>query len=187
MAITGSRKKARVSRLKEDKLNNGHALNTEEIQTLVKLVADNDLTELTVDNGHQKIVIKRERPVTQVITEVSSARPGRSRSGGNPSVLSPALMPNSMPVPDPGAPPEDSFHKITAPMVGTFYRTPEPGAKPFVAEGDIVEKDQVIGIIEAMKIMNEIKSEHRGRCVKISVENSQPVEYGQTLLLLEPV
>jgi acetyl-CoA carboxylase biotin carboxyl carrier protein len=186
VAISGSRKKASVNRLKEDKDNNNHAINTQDIQTLVKLVADNDLTELTIDNGQQKIVIKRERAVTQVITEAVPSRSGRGR-GVNPSVLSPALMPNSMPIHDPGAPPEDSFHKITAPMVGTFYRTPEPNARNFVSEGEIVEKDQVIGIIEAMKIMNEIKSEHRGRCVKISVENSQPVEYGQTLLLLEPV
>jgi acetyl-CoA carboxylase biotin carboxyl carrier protein len=72
-------------------------------------------------------------------------------------------------------------------MVGTFYRAPDPKQDPFVRVGDMVEKDQVIAIIEAMKIMNEIKSDLAGRCVKILVENGQPVEYGQPMMLLEPV
>ena len=71
-------------------------------------------------------------------------------------------------------------------MVGTFYASPEPGAKAYVSEGQRIARGQMVCIIEAMKIMNEIKSDHRGRCVRISVENGQPVEYGQTLMLLEP-
>jgi acetyl-CoA carboxylase biotin carboxyl carrier protein len=75
---------------------------------------------------------------------------------------------------------------IEAPMVGTFYRAPSPDAQPFVRDGDRVKKGQVVCIIEAMKLMNEIESKVAGRVVKVLVENTQPVEYGQPLFLLEP-
>jgi acetyl-CoA carboxylase biotin carboxyl carrier protein len=76
---------------------------------------------------------------------------------------------------------EDGLIYITSPMVGTFYRQPEPGAEPFTREGDYVKKGQVLCIIEAMKLMNEIESEHEGQLVKILVENGQPVQYGDQL------
>ena len=75
---------------------------------------------------------------------------------------------------------------IEAPMVGTFYRASSPTAEPYVREGDVVKEGQILCIIEAMKLMNEIESKAAGRVVKILVENSQPVEYGQALFLLEP-
>jgi acetyl-CoA carboxylase biotin carboxyl carrier protein len=75
---------------------------------------------------------------------------------------------------------------IEAPMVGTFYRASSPTAEPYVREGDIVKEGQIVCIIEAMKLMNEIESKAAGRVAKILVENSQPVEYGQPLFLLEP-
>src|SRR5262249_23775784 len=74
---------------------------------------------------------------------------------------------------------------VEAPMVGTFYRASAPTADPFVREGDVVKEGQILCIIEAMKLMNEIESKASGRVVKILVENGQPVEYGQPLLLLE--
>ncbi len=76
---------------------------------------------------------------------------------------------------------------ITSPMVGTFYRAPAPDADPYVEVGDRVELGQTVCIVEAMKLMNEIESEVRGRVVKILVENAQPVEFGQRLFLVEPV
>jgi len=75
---------------------------------------------------------------------------------------------------------------VESPMVGTFYRAPAPGAEPYVKEGDLVQKGAVLCIIEAMKLMNEIESEVKGRIARISVENGQPVEFGQTLFLIEP-
>jgi len=164
------------------------AFTNQDVRELVKLVHDNDITELVIerDSGAQRLVIKRDRPVPapvmlpHQVTGLSQIQPHEVpiSLANNPSPASA--------IPDPGAPPQDSFHKVVAPMVGTLYRGPDPKEAPFIQEGDMVERDQVIGIIEAMKIMNEIKSDHRGRCVRVSVENGQPVEYGQTLMLLEP-
>jgi acetyl-CoA carboxylase biotin carboxyl carrier protein len=92
----------------------------------------------------------------------------------------------------PGAPPaletrvEKKTIAITSPMVGTYYRAPAPDADPYVEMGDMVEVGQTVCIVEAMKLMNEIESEVRGRIVQILVENAHPVEFGQTLFLLEP-
>jgi len=80
---------------------------------------------------------------------------------------------------------EDNYYQIRSPMVGTFYRSPSPGAEPYVKEGDIVKKGQVLCIIEAMKVMNEIESDVTGRIVKVLVENGKPVEYNQPLFLVD--
>ena len=82
---------------------------------------------------------------------------------------------------------EGKYHVIKSPLVGTFYRAPSPGAPPFVEEGDTVSKGQVLCIIEALKVMNEIESDINGKVVKILVENGQPVEYGQELFYIEPL
>ena len=84
------------------------------------------------------------------------------------------------------APVREDLAAITSPMVGTFYRAPAPDADPYVEVGDMVEVGQTVCIVEAMKLMNEIESERRGRVVKILVENAQPVEFGQKLFLIEP-
>jgi acetyl-CoA carboxylase biotin carboxyl carrier protein len=81
----------------------------------------------------------------------------------------------------------DALLAVTSPMVGTFYRAPAPDADPYIEVGQLVEVGQTICIVEAMKLMNEIESEFRGRVVKILAENAQPVEFGQKLFLLEPV
>lgn len=80
---------------------------------------------------------------------------------------------------------EKHLHVIKSPLVGTFYRSPSPGAPPFVEVGDIVSPGQVLCIIEALKVMNEIESDVRGRVVKILVENGETVEYGQSLFLID--
>jgi acetyl-CoA carboxylase biotin carboxyl carrier protein len=82
---------------------------------------------------------------------------------------------------------EENLLEVTSPMVGTFYRAPAPDADPYVEIGTIVEVGQTVCIIEAMKLMNEIESEVKGRIVRILVENAQPVEFGQKLFLLSPV
>jgi acetyl-CoA carboxylase biotin carboxyl carrier protein len=82
---------------------------------------------------------------------------------------------------------DDKLAAVESPMVGTFYRAPAPGAKPYVEEGDVVKKGQILCIVEAMKLMNEIEVEFEGRIVSIMVENAQPVEYGEPLFLVEPL
>ncbi|MEI7555804.1 acetyl-CoA carboxylase biotin carboxyl carrier protein [Candidatus Chlorohelix sp.] len=155
---------------------------TEEIRELIKMVEASDITELAIENGSHKLLIKREKTVIQAL-EVSPSRVNRAARGQRN--ISSSM--DGRAISDSEALPEDSFRKLVAPMVGTFYRSPDPKARSFVNEGEMVEKGQVIGIIEAMKIMNEITSDYSGRCVKVSVENGQPVEYGQTLFLLESV
>ena len=81
----------------------------------------------------------------------------------------------------------DSRLPVVAPLVGTFYRSPQPGAKSFVEEGDVVEPGQTVGIVEAMKIMNQVASEHRGRVVEIAVKDGEWVEFQQPLVYLEPL
>jgi acetyl-CoA carboxylase biotin carboxyl carrier protein len=83
--------------------------------------------------------------------------------------------------------PEKKYHEIKSPIVGTFYRAPSPDAEPYVRVGDTVQVGQVLCIVEAMKLMNEIESDVNGKIVQILVENAQPVEYGQTLFLIEPL
>jgi acetyl-CoA carboxylase biotin carboxyl carrier protein len=102
----------------------------------------------------------------------------------------PRVEPAATPVPlTQPAPAESTAHlmPIEAPMVGTFYRAPKPDAPPFVSEGDVVKEGQVLCIVEAMKLMNEIESKAAGRIVKILVDNGQPVEFGQSMFLMEPL
>jgi acetyl-CoA carboxylase biotin carboxyl carrier protein len=117
----------------------------------------------------------------------------RLRKGGAPPVVVPIAAPaaaaNQQPAPAPPA--TDNAHepelvKITSPMVGTFYRAASPDAEPFISEGDHVTPDQVICIIEAMKVMNEIKAEREGDVVNILVENGESVEFGQPMVTIRP-
>jgi oxaloacetate decarboxylase alpha subunit len=112
-------------------------------------------------------------------------------NGSHPEAVlpaAPALSPAAVAAP-PVAPAEADagLLPVKSPMVGTFYRAPAPDAEAYVEIGDVVEPGQTVCIIEAMKLMNEIQSESRGKVVKIMVENSQPVEFGQTLFLLQSV
>ena len=143
-----------------------------EIRELVDLVVAQGLTELEVSWGQNHIKIRRE--------VARSAPPAAGPSGAAP----PAAAPLPVQTIERGA---AQLVTIETPMVGTFYRAPAPEASPYVQEGDLIKVGQILCIIEAMKLMNEIESKVAGRIVKILVENSQPVEYGQPLFLVEPV
>jgi acetyl-CoA carboxylase biotin carboxyl carrier protein len=95
----------------------------------------------------------------------------------------PAADPDDLPL----LPPDDDLVRVESPMVGTFYRAPAPGAPPFVSEGDPVEAGQTLCILEAMKLMNEVKADIEGIVRAIHAQNAEPVEYGQLLFELEPV
>lgn len=137
---------------------------TEYIEKLADLLNAKGLSELTLEDGNQAISIKREfgAPVQPVITQTEVVVPTKSES-------------------------EEAKRgkAITSPMVGTFYRSPAPDADRFVEVGQTVSQGQVVCIVEAMKLMNEIESEFSGKIVEICVEDGQPVEFGQVLMYVE--
>ncbi len=161
----------------------------EDIRKIVELMAENDVMELEMEDRKGKIrLVRGNHHAPTPVTVVSSAT--------SLPQLAPLAVPASLSPPVTLAPPHVSHAAaplpeqgtpITSPMVGTFYRAPSPEAKPYVEVGDVVEKGDVVCIIEAMKMMNEIQAEVRGRVVKILVDNGQPIEYEQALFLLEPL
>lgn len=147
---------------------------TEYIEKLAKIIADNELTEISLEDGEQAITIRKDLP------EVISA--------GLP-VASPAPVVQAPNQSAPASTEEKQEVKkgnaIVSPMVGTFYSKPSPDAEPFVKVGDSITEGGVVCIIEAMKMMNEIESEFSGKIVEICVSDGEPVEYGQPLMYVE--
>ncbi len=148
---------------------------TEYIEKLAKVLAETGLTEISLEDGEQAITLRKD-----VI--VSAA----------PQVVAAPVAPAAAPAPAAQAPsteapaaPAKKGTPITSPMVGTFYKSPSPDAAPFVAVGDSVKVGDVVCIVEAMKMMNEIKSEVAGKVLEICVEDGQPVEFGQVLMYVE--
>jgi acetyl-CoA carboxylase biotin carboxyl carrier protein len=149
----------------------------QELKRLIHLVQRTGIGELELNAGGRSVRISATAP-----------------NGGTWVAASPAAGPGAAPAaPAPAAaeaaaaPPASNQKAVTSPMVGTFYRSPAPDADPFVEVGDIVEVGQTVCIIEAMKLMNEIEAETKGRVAQILVENAQPVEFGQKLFLIEPL
>lgn len=147
---------------------------TKQIQELIDLLRKNNLTELELERQGVRIRVRHEVGVKTVTASVPESVPS-SQQGAQPA-------------PSAGASPEDTagMVTITSPIVGTFYRSPSPDADPYVEEGDFVRKGQVLCIVEAMKLMNEIECEVDGRIVKILAESTKSVEYGQALFLIDP-
>ncbi len=144
------------------------------LKELVRLMVENDLTEIDLREGEETITIKRgiSGPL------VSSHAPA-------PVFQAPAAAP--VPAPAPAASQiEDKHAAIESPMVGTFYSSPDPESPPYVGVGKTVKPDDVVCIIEAMKVFNEIKAERAGVVEKVLVQNGQPVEFGQKLFLIRP-
>ena len=149
----------------------------DEIKVIVKLMADYDLTEFKVEAEECNLCIRRAAGNAPLAAPAAAV-----------PVLAPAVPPSmSSPVPEtaPAAAPDAKGEEVPSPLVGTFYRAASPDGDPLVQVGDRVTPDTVIGIIEAMKVMNEIKAEKSGVIKEILVENGQVVEYGQPLLILE--
>lgn len=141
------------------------------IKELADLLTENELTEISVKEGDKEIVIKKEVQVVAGASSVVTAAASAAQSSGAEAFV-------CTPIEKKGKP-------ITSPMVGTFYRAPSPDASPFVEVGGSVSSGQVVCIIEAMKLMNEIESEVAGKVVEICVEDGQPVEFGQVLMYVE--
>jgi acetyl-CoA carboxylase biotin carboxyl carrier protein len=149
------------------------------LKKLIDLVEESGIAELEITEGEEKVrIVKDRRQAREQTYPVAESPPLASVSKESATPL---------PAPAPAAPqpaPEAEGHVIKSPMVGTFYRSPSPDAKPFVEVGDTVKKGQTVCIIEAMKLMNEIEADRDGVVKAVLVETGQPVEYGEPLLLL---
>ena len=152
-------------------------MKAKELQELLDFIAKSGLNKVNIETEEFKISVQRDPNTKQV---VSVAAP-----------MAHAPAPVAAPAAAPAAPaaatevPADNFKPLKAPMIGTFYRSSGPDSPSFVQVGDMVEKGQVICIIEAMKLFNEIEAEESGRIVKALVDNATPVEYDQPLFLIE--
>jgi len=149
----------------------------DELKSIIEMLKESDITDLQVETEGYKVRLKREKIVTSFDIPRAAHHAPPVAASAPPSAASTAQ----------GEEQENlGLVTVTAPLVGTFYRAGTPEADPFVEVGDRVKKGQVICIVEAMKLMNEIESEVSGVIVKCLVENGQPVEYGEPLFLVEP-
>jgi acetyl-CoA carboxylase biotin carboxyl carrier protein len=145
------------------------------VRRLGTLLDEFRLTEAEVTVGDMRVRV--QRTAAPVLSAAASAAPAAVAQGGADNAVSDPVVVVERP---------SNMVTVEAPMVGTFYRASSPTADPYVAENDVVKEGQIVCIIEAMKLMNEIEAKVAGRVVKILVENAQPVEYGQPLFLIEP-
>jgi acetyl-CoA carboxylase biotin carboxyl carrier protein len=165
-------------------------MNQKELKELIDFLIEKDISEFELERGDVKVRIKRGADApAPVIAHAMPIAPMPMASGTQPASHSSApAAPVPVPGPAGGAPvsAEEELHTVKSPIVGTFYEAPGPGALPFVKPGDQVAAGQVLCIIEAMKLMNEIESDASGEIVKVLVNNGQPVEYGQPLFAIRP-
>jgi acetyl-CoA carboxylase biotin carboxyl carrier protein len=161
-------------------------MNQKELKELIEFLIEKDVAEFELERGDVKVKIKRGQP------------PTLQTRADLPFVAVPAVpVPPAAHAPGVAAPPastavaapppqEENLHLVKSPIVGTFYEAPSPGAPPFVKVGDVVELGQVLCIVEAMKLLNEIESDVAGEIVKKMAGNGQPIEYGQELFAIRP-
>jgi acetyl-CoA carboxylase biotin carboxyl carrier protein len=162
-------------------------MNQKELKELIEFLIEKDIAEFELERGDVKVRIRRgSEPVVSAATQaarVFSSRPAESQPAEPATPSPPAATP---PVATQPPVPEEGLHIVRSPIVGTFYEAPSPGAPPFVKPGDIVEAGQILCIVEAMKLMNEIESDVAGEIVKRLVANNAPIEYGQELFAIRP-
>lgn len=152
----------------------------QDLKLLIEFLKENQIAEFDLDRGDTKIRLKFAQPaapagiagITHVLGGVSAAAPVLAPQAVPAAAHAPAAAPSD---------PDAGLHIIKSPIVGTFYGSPSPGAASFVSPGDRVEKGQVVCIVEAMKLMNEIEADAAGEIVRCLVTNGQPIEFGQPL------
>ena len=152
-------------------------MNLKEIKELIDTLTEKDIAEFELERGNEKIRIRRGTP-TAAPQQVTLATTPLVAAAAAPAA---APAPAAVPAAEPQAAPPEELHIVKSPIVGTFYEASSPGSPPFVQIGDTVESGQVVCIIEAMKLMNEIESDVSGVVEKRFVSNQQPVEYGEAL------
>jgi acetyl-CoA carboxylase biotin carboxyl carrier protein len=157
-------------------------MNQKELKELIEFLIEKDIAEFELERGDVKVRIKRaaesasghEARYFAVHAGPPSAPASAATPAGPPSAATPPIAPVV----------EEALHMVRSPIVGTFYESPSPGSPPFVKPGDVVEVGQVLCIVEAMKLMNEIESDVAGEIVKKLISNGQPIEYGQELFAI---
>jgi acetyl-CoA carboxylase biotin carboxyl carrier protein len=164
-------------------------MNQKELKELIDFLIEKDISEFELERGDVKVRIKRgsdaSAPMIAHVAPMASMPMAASPVPAPHSEMSASRVPVPSSAPAPAAA-EEELHMVKSPIVGTFYEAPGPGALPFVKPGDQVAAGQVLCIIEAMKLMNEIESDTSGEVVKVLVNNGQPVEYGQPLFSIRP-
>jgi len=160
-------------------------MNQKELRELIEFLKEQDIAEFELERGDVKVRIKRSPPVPSAAAAETHfvavpTGPLSVSTAAPPAAPPPVTKEASAP------PPEEGLHTVHSPIVGTFYESPSPGSPPFVKAGDLVEVGQVLCIVEAMKLMNEIESDVAGEIVKKLVTNGQPIEYGQDLFVIRP-
>jgi acetyl-CoA carboxylase biotin carboxyl carrier protein len=158
-------------------------MNFDEIRQILDMVREHELSEFELERDNFKLRVRKNAggqwtATLPPVSHVNYAPVMAAPVAVAPAAAAPALTPAEEDV---------EFAVVKSPIVGTFYRAPEPGAKPFAEVGDTVRKGQVLCIIEAMKLMNEINSDVDGEVVKVYVENGQPVQYGERLFAVRPL
>ena len=161
-------------------------MNQKELKELIEFLIEKDISEFELERGDVKVRIKRGADAAPaVIAHAVPMAPMAFVPATHASAPAQSASAAGTPSPQPAAA-EEELHTVKSPIVGTFYEAPGPGALPFVKPGDQVAAGQVLCIIEAMKLMNEIESDASGEVVKVLVNNGQPVEYGQPLFAIRP-
>lgn len=152
-------------------------MDLDELKDLIQFLANHDIEQLEFETEQYRIMLRKPGAAPAAVPVVQPV-----------AAVAPSVPPAEAPAPAAAeVPADDGRTSVKAPMVGTFYRAPAPDAEPYVQVGDIVEPGQPLCIIEAMKLMNEIEAEFRGRVTEILVDNAQPVDYGQPLFTIEKV
>jgi acetyl-CoA carboxylase biotin carboxyl carrier protein len=151
----------------------------EEICELIRLVGSTGVSKVEIEHAGSRLHVEGAAHV--VVTPGAVAQAG----AGAPAPAAPAPS-HAHGAPPPAAAEDDGLHAVVSPIVGTFYRAPNPDADPYVKVGDFVERGQVLCIVEAMKLMNEIECDVRGTIMRVLPENAQPVEYGAPLFMIRP-
>ena len=162
-------------------------MNQKELKELIEFLIEKDISEFELERGDVKVRIKRGAdaqpvPIITPVATIPAVAPGPAATAASHTAV-PAAGGDSATT---TAVPEEELHLVKSPIVGTFYEAPGPGAPPFVKPGDAVQAGQVLCIIEAMKLMNEIESDMTGEVVKTLAANGKPVEYGQPLFSIRP-
>lgn len=153
-------------------------MDVKDLKVLIDMITETDITEFEMENSDEKIVIRRGTRVEQVTTVAAPVAQAAIPCATAPAAgaAAPAAV---------SAEPSVDGDTINSPIVGTFYCAPEPGAAPYVEPGQVVEKGQMLCIVEAMKLMNEIEAEFRCKIIKVCKENAQAVEFGDPLFVIE--